>query len=127
MKEMALALADQQALEAQLSQIDQDVDDSSNQLDQQKHGSSFSIDQFRFMDQFRQKKRLERGQVVAKHKEAAAETEVKRLSLVESSKNRKTLEILRDRELSRFQAKQVKFEREFADEVASNQFVQQHR
>ena len=127
MKEMAVALAVQQALQSELDEIDQAVNTSIEQVNQDKHQATFSVDQFRFMDQFKQKKRLERGRVVAKHKEAAHETEQRRLGLVEAAKNRKTLEILRDREMDRFQAKQVKFEREFADEVASNQFVQQHR
>ena len=127
MKEMALALAAQQEIESQIEAVDLEVQGSNQQMNQQKHQGAFTIDQFRFLDHFKQKKRLERGRFVAQHKEAVVQTETKRLALVEASKKRKTLEILRDRELTRFQAKTAKWEREFVDEVASNQFSQKQR
>ena len=127
MKEMALALSSQQRLEEEIARIDQALLNSNEQVDQKKHQALYSVEQIQFYEQFKQKKRLERGRVVVMHKEAVEKTEQQRLELVKAAKKRKTLEILRDREQLRFQAKQVRYEREFSDEVASNQFAQNRR
>ncbi|OGH00082.1 MAG: flagellar export protein FliJ [Candidatus Lambdaproteobacteria bacterium RIFOXYD1_FULL_56_27] len=127
MKEMALALSLQQRLESQIEEIDQAVTHSDRNFGLAKKAGTFTILDFKMVDGFRQKKALDRGLLVAKHKEAAAFTEKRRLELVEASKKRKTLEILRDRELARFTAKMARLEREFSDETASNQFAMNHR
>ncbi|MDT8447043.1 MAG: flagellar FliJ family protein [bacterium] len=127
MKEMAQRLAVLQAIEAQMTAIQDQMDASASQLGQAKQAGQINLGDFKFLDQFRFKKRQELGRLEARRKEAAAATEKARLALVEAAKKRKTLEILSDREKDRYEKRLARLERQFLDETATNLFTMQQR
>ena len=124
MKDLAEKLAVQQGLEQEILEIREHIADQDGHLGEHKRAGMINILEMRMLYQFKDKMNIDLGGLNGRLKQALVEVEEKRVLLVESSRQRKTLEILREKELIRYNKKIAREEMIQMDEAASNQFMQ---
>jgi flagellar export protein FliJ len=125
------ALAEKLAIERQILQriegIHSDTLKAETELNDALQSRHVSIDQMRFLSDF--KNRMREALIVCHRELMAAQEAVarKQQALIEASRAKRTLEILREKEEKRYLEKFAMLERKHLDEIAGNQFVHQHR
>ncbi|MCG8334797.1 MAG: flagellar export protein FliJ [Proteobacteria bacterium] len=123
MKELAEALSVRQGIANEIDTIHENTRNADRNLDNMKRSQSFDLEQMRFLSRFKSRmkvvlahchERLEKAEVVVAERQQA---------LIQASKARKTIEILKEKELKRFKEKITRIERKSMDEIAGNLFI----
>ncbi len=123
MKGLAEKLAIQQELETAIKEIRTKTAGQDGLLNAHKKQGRIDLIEWRMLQQFKDKMQVDLSGLNNKLSHAAQAVEEKRLELVEASRQRKTLEILREKEERRYQKKMTHFELLQADEAAGNYFL----
>lgn len=121
-KEYAETLARRQALLAQTNEHERGLARAARQLDlaNQSHPTVFAMQQY---SAYRERMKGEMALLEEQLREQAQELEARRNALVEARREQRTLELLRDKELKRYEQAENRRERSTMDEVASNYHV----
>ena len=127
MKELAEKLAVQTDLEQGIDEIDQGLIESDQHMNQAKQAGLINLSTLRQIEGYKQRMHIQRSRLEVQLSEAKGIADAKRMELIDAARKRRTLEILSEREESRFYARLERLERAFTDETATNQFVQQQR
>lgn len=127
MKALAEKLAVEQGIQVQIEQILQNTEESELNLNQAKGSKIFSIDQMKFLSRFKGKMKVDLAACHNQLEIAKKEVGEKQQDLIEASKTKKTLEILKEKEEKRYLENISNIERRSMDEIAGNQFVQKTR
>ncbi|MBU3917325.1 flagellar export protein FliJ [bacterium] len=127
MKELAEKLAIEQVIVNKIEQIKKDTTLADTNMNSAKQARVLSTEQMKLLSQFKGRMEVVMGQcqenlVIAKNAVAA-----KQKVLIEASRAKKTLEILKEKELKRAKEKTAMFERKNMDEIAGNIFVRNQR
>lgn len=125
MKEMAEALATEKGIVDEINRIHSDTDQADANLDEMKRSAAFDLEQMRFLSRFKARMKVVLAGNLQKLSEAQKIVAEKQQELIEASKARKTLEILKEKEVKRFREKISRIERKSMDEIAGNMFIQQ--
>lgn len=125
MKEMAEALAIEKGIVDEINRIHSDTDQADANLDEMKRSAAFDLEQMRFLSRFKARMKVVLAGNLQKLSEAQKIVAEKQQELIEASKARKTLEILKEKEVKRFREKISRIERKSMDEIAGNMFIQQ--
>lgn len=124
MKTLAEKLAAEKQIQDLIDGILSSIEKADQEMNQCKQAGTFSIQQMKYLNAYKEKAevdlKLHYQELEAAKQEVAKQQEV----LLECSKKRKTLEILKEREEKRYQEKLARLERNFMDEVAGNLFFQ---
>ncbi|MDH5560120.1 MAG: flagellar export protein FliJ [Deltaproteobacteria bacterium] len=123
MKELAEKLSIEHNILNRISQIKDHVWKAEDKSNESKMSKSFTIDQLRHLSYYKDKMKVELGFCGQELIKAKKEVEEKQQALIQASKARKTIEILRDKEFKRYLAKISHDERVAMDEIAGNLFV----
>ncbi len=127
MKNLAEALAVEQNILNNIKKINQNTLDADLKLNQMKKSNITSINQMKFLSQFKDRMKV----VLANEEKSLSNARVvvaeKQKDLIEASKARKTLEILKEKEIKRFQEKIAKIEQKSMDEIAGNHFLRKSK
>lgn len=122
MKELAETLSAEQKIRVRIDDIQQNLIESERRLDQQKSEEKFNINILKYHFGFKTRMDLVLTGLDLSLKEAQIETNKKRHLLVEASRTKKTLEILKEKEKKRILAKIARQEQIEMDEIAGNFF-----
>lgn len=122
MKELAETLREEQKFRDRIGNIQQNLIESERRLDQQKSEGKFNIDLLKYHFSFKTRMDLVLTDLDKSLVEAQVETSKKRNLLVEASRTKKTMEILKEKEKKRVLAKIVRMEQIEMDEIAGNFF-----
>lgn len=127
MKDLAEKLAVEQNIINQINTIHEDNQVADDGINQAKQARSFTIRELKSLSGF--KIRMKHLLAVRNQELEKAKKEVheKQQALIEASKLKKTLEILREKEEKRYLEKIATIQRKNMDEIAGNQFVQKQR
>ncbi len=127
MKELAEKLAAEQAIVNQIEQIKNDTKLADSNMNSTKYAGILSAEQMKLLSQFKGRMKVVMGQCQESLAIAKNEVAEKQKVLIEASRAKKTLEILKDKEMKRAMEKIAMFERKNMDEIAGNIFVQNQR
>jgi len=127
MKALAEKLAVEQGIQSQIEQILQNTKESESNLNHAKESRIFSVDQMLFLSRFKNKMKVDLSKCHEELEGAKKEVWDKQQDLIEASKKKKTLEILKEKEEKRYLENIANIERRSMDEIAGNQFVQKTR
>lgn len=127
MKDLAEKLAVEQNIINQINKIHSDTTIAEATMNRAKEARSFTIRELKSLSGF--KGRMKHDLALRSQELEAAKKEVaeKQQALIEASKLKRTLEILREKEEKRYLEKISTIERKNMDEIAGNQFVQKQR
>ena len=120
MKELAEKIAVQQSIQTEIDGIHNNLTTQDGQQDESKKAGRIDIMQMRMMQNFKNKSKLDLGKLGDKIEFAGQEVEEKRQNLVDASRLRKTLEILREKEKTKYIKWIGGLEQEMLDEVGGN-------
>jgi len=127
MKELAEKLAVEHDIVNQINKISDDTRGADFGMNQAKQSRSFTIRELKSLSGFKGRmKHL----LTLRHREleeAKKEVLEKQQELIEASKLKKTLEILKEKEEKRYLEKISTIQRKNMDEIAGNQFAQKMR
>jgi len=122
MKELAETLSVEQEIQGRINYIHESLKKSETSLDRQKEEGKLDLDQMKYLFAFKSRMDIALTQLDNSMTEANAETSKRRDSLVEASRAKKTLEIIKDKEKKRTLVKIARIERMEMDEIAGNLF-----
>ncbi len=127
MKDLAEKLAVEHNIINQINKITEDTLNADVGMNQAKQARSFTIRELKSLSGF--KGRMKHTLVLRRQELEEAKKEVyeKQQALIEASKLKRTLEILREKEEKRYLEKISTIQRKNMDEIAGNQFVQKQR
>jgi flagellar protein FliJ len=123
MKEMAEALATERSINDEIIRIREESKKADEDLDVMKRSDFFNIEQMRILSRFKARMKVVTTEKRQELSEAEKITAGKQKELIEASKARKTLEILKEKEVKRFREKISRMERRSMDEIAGNMFI----
>ena len=123
MKDLAEKLAIQQEIEMSMEEIGEKKSGQDQLLNAHKKLGRIDLTEWRMLQQFKDKMQVDLNGLKIRLDQAAIEVEAKRMELVEASRQRKTLEILKDKEEARYLKKMNHLELVQADEMASNYYL----
>jgi flagellar FliJ protein len=123
MKELAEALSIRQDIVNEIDTIHENSQVADQNLDNMKHSQSFNLEQMRFLSRFKARMKVVLADCHQRLEEAEVVVAKKQQLLIEASKARKTIEILKEKELKRFKEKITRLERKSMDEIAGNLFI----
>lgn len=127
MKELAEKLSVQRTIQSKIDGIQTNISSQEGLQDSSKKAGRIDIMQLRMLQNFKDKSKIDLGHLGQEFTQAQNDVEDKRLKLVDASRLRKTLEILREKEVTKHNKKMADIEREMLDEVAGNMFVRKTR
>ncbi|MCP4754223.1 MAG: flagellar export protein FliJ [Proteobacteria bacterium] len=127
MKELAEKLAVEQEIRNQMDRIKEDTRQADLRSNRAKESRLFTIEQMKFLANFKSRMRVVTADCNNRLEAAKKEVKEKQLILIEASKAKKTLEILKEKENKRYLEKISAMERKNMDEIAGNQFFQKLR
>ncbi|MDX2469936.1 MAG: flagellar export protein FliJ [SAR324 cluster bacterium] len=127
MKELAEKLSVQRSIQSKMDGIESNISNQEGLSDTSKKAGRIDIMQLRMLQNFKDKSKIDLGHLGQEFTQSEYEVEEKRLALVDASRLRKTLEILREKEVIKHNKKMADIEREMLDEVAGNMFVRKSR
>jgi len=118
-KEFSEVLARRQALEAEITQFEQRLDQSGQFMDgvRAKGGAAFPLEIFQ---NFKRRVASEVERIHGQIREESQELEAKRMNLIEAKRAQRSLEILKEKQRGRYEQELRRRERALMDEVASN-------
>jgi flagellar protein FliJ len=122
MKELAEKVAIEQSLKTQIEVATNKAYQSDCNVNLKKQDGSFTILELKMLTAFKERTKLELADYCQKLEIAHQAVEEKQQILIQASRARKTLEILKENELKRFMEKIAQIERKHMDEIAGNQF-----
>ena len=122
MKELAEKVAVEQIIKAQIEAATNKASRSDFNLNQKKQAGTFTVSELKMLTAFKKRTKLELANYYQKLEMAHQAVEEKQQILIQASRARKTLEILKEKELKRFMEKIAQLERKHMDEIAGNQF-----
>ncbi|MBU2648576.1 flagellar export protein FliJ [bacterium] len=127
MKDLAEKLAVEQHITNQIDKIREDTQAAETGMNQAKQARIFTIRQLKSLSGF--KGRMKHTLALRMKELAVAKKAVmeKQEALIEASRSKKTLEILKEKEEKRYLEKISTIERKNMDEIAGNQFAQKLR
>ena len=125
MKELSEKIAVQQSIQTEINGINSNLTTQDGQQDESKRAGRIDIMQMRMLQNFKQKSKLDLGKLGSKMEVAGQEVEEKRQNLVDASRLRKTLEILREKEQKKYNKWIAGLEQEMLDEVGGNIYFKQ--
>ena len=123
MKDFADKLAIEQRIQDQIDGIQKRMAEVEQNMNSSKVRGDVRVDQFRFLTSFKDKAKLDLAEKNQQLRLAKAETKIKQEILIEASRARKMLEILKEKEMKRLREKIARRELKFMDEIAGNHFV----
>ena len=118
MKELAETLSIEQEIQGKIDYIHQSLNKSETSLNRQKDEGKLDIDQMKYLFAFKSRMDIALVELNNSMTEAYVETRKRRDALVEASRAKKTLEILKEKEKKRVLAKIAHRERIEMDEIA---------
>lgn len=123
MKEMAEALAVEKGIVDEINNIHDETGKADANLDLMKRSEAFDLEQMRFLSHFKERMRVVLATNHQRLEDARKIVTGKQQELIEASRARKTLEILKEKEVKRFQEKISRIERKSMDEIAGIMFI----
>ena len=123
MKEMAEALTSEKSIVDDINHIHEETEKADFNLDEMKKSAVFDVNQVRFLFSFKQRMTVVLADCHIKLNAAREIVAEKQKELIEASKARKTLEILKEKEEKRYKEKISRMERKSMDEIAGNMFI----
>lgn len=127
MKDLAQKLAIEQDIINQIKKIHQDTRTAETGMNRAKESRTFNVRQLKSLSGFKGRMKHVLSLRMKDLEAAQKEVHEKQQALIEASKLKKTLEILRDKEEKRYLEKIATIQRKSMDEIAGNQFVQKQR
>ena len=127
MKDLAEKLAVEQDILNQINTIHDNTVSAESGMNQAKQARSFTIRELKSLSGFKGRMKHTLALRHQELEEAKKEVHEKQQALIEASKLKRTLEILRDKEEKRYLEKISAIQRKNMDEIAGNQFVQKQR
>ena len=127
MKDLAEKLAVEQTIVTNIERIKANTKNAENELDTAKESRFMNIKQMIFLTDFKNRMKVVLIQTHQQLQAARKEVEEKQLALIEASKARKTIEILKEKEEKRYLEKISRIEKKNMDEIAGNLFIQKRR
>ncbi len=127
MKDLAEKLAIEQYIIDQIDQINDNTRQADLNLNVTKQSGVFTIEQMKYLSNFKQRMKVVLADCFESLEKAKAGVVKSQQALIEASRSKKTLEILKEKEQKRFMEKITKTERRNMDEIAGNLFVQKKR
>lgn len=122
-KELAEKLAIEQQVKDAIQTIHQNVQSADQGLNESKMGKSFTIHQMKMLSNFKNRMDVKLEQHSKELDTAQKEVSEKQQKLIEAARDRKTLEILKEKEFKKKLEKQNALDRKNMDEVALNIFM----
>lgn len=126
-KELAEKLAQEQQVKHMIQSIHQNINSADASVNQSKVGKNFTIHQMKLLSNFKNRMGLKLEQCSKELEFAQKEVAEKQVSLIEASKGRKTLEILKEKEFQKQLEKEKMLEQKNMDEVALNIFMRNQK
>lgn len=123
MKELAEAIAVEQGILNEIETIHQNVRQADSNLDAMKRSEFFDLEQMRFLSRFKSRMKIVMANCQSRLAVSRIKVAEKQMELINAAKARKTLEILKEKELKRFVEKITRIERKSMDEFAGNMFI----
>jgi len=127
MKDLAEKLAVERTIVNKIDQIKSNTKKAENELDTAKESRYMTINQMIFLTGFKNRMKVVLAESYEQLQAAQKEVEEKQLALIEASKARKTIEILKEKEEKRYLEKITRMEKKNMDEIAGNLFIQKQR
>ena len=127
MKELAEKLAVEQNITNLINEIRENTQNAEAGMNRAKQNQMFTIRQLKSLSGFKGRMKYTLSLRKKELEEAKKEVAEKQQALIEASKLKKTLEILKEKEEKRYLEKISTIERKHMDEIAGNQFVQKLR
>lgn len=124
MKELAEALSAEQGIIGQINQVHENTKRADQELNRTKKMKQLSIEHMKYLSQFKQRMKVVLTDYHQKLEVAKKRVAERQHALLEASKKRKTLEILKEKEYRKFTEKITRIERKNMDEIAGNMFIQ---
>ena len=127
MKDLAEKLAVERSILKKIAEINANTSKAENELDTAKASRYMDINQMIFLSGFKNRMKVVLAENYEQLKNARTEVKEKQFALVEASKARKTIEILKEKEEKRYLEKITRIEKKNMDEIAGNLFIQKRR
>lgn len=127
MKELAEALAVENSIINEINQIHLNIQQADDDLNNVKKAKILSIDQMRFLSTYKDRMKVVLSKCHQRLIKAQKKVKEQQTELIEASKARKTLEILKEKELKRFKEKISRIQQKSMDEIAGNLFIRQQK
>lgn len=123
MKELAEALAFKQGIVSEIETIHTNTRRADQDMNQMKQSTQVNLEQMRFLSHFKSRMQVVLADCRQRLSKAEKHVANKQSELIQASKARKTLEILKEKELKRFKEKITRIERKSMDEIAGNLYI----
>ncbi len=127
MKELAEKLAAERSIQNRIVQIKENTRKAELDLNTNKQERHFTIDQMKFFSRFKGRMTVVLADCFGQLETAKKEVSEQQQNLIEASRAKKTLEILKEKEQKKYLAKISTLERKNLDEIAGNMFVHKQR
>jgi len=127
MKDLAEKLAVEHHIQNQINQIKEDTRNAESGMNHAKQAQTFTIRQLKSLSGFKGRMKYTLALRLKELEAAKKEVFEKQQALIEASKLKKTLEILKEKNEKRYLEKISTLQRKNMDEIAGNQFVQNLR
>ena len=127
MKDLAEKLAVERNIRDKIAQIVANTSKAEAELNTAKESRYMDINQMIFVSDFKNRMKVVLAQTNERLQLAIKEVEEKQMALVEASKSRKTIEILKEKEEKRYSEKITRIQKKNMDEIAGNLFIQKRR
>jgi len=123
-KEFSGMLYEQQQMNAEMQSRKTQIAESAAKLDEVRR-QGITAAPLQLYSNFRERLNSEIGLIAEQYREHEQGVEEKRKELVEARRAHRAIEILRDRELERYDRTQIRQERAIMDEIAANYYLHQ--
>jgi flagellar export protein FliJ len=127
MKDLAEKLAIEHGIQNQINKIHEDTQNAEVGMNQAKQNQTFTIRQLKSLSGFKGRMKYTLSLRMKELEAAKKEVSEKQQALIEASKLKKTLEILKEKEEKKYLEKISTMQRKNMDEIAGNQFAQKRR
>lgn len=120
MKELAEKLTIEREIQQRIEDVNVSLLQADDNLNAMKQSGGVMIEQMKFLSHFKARMKVVQAKNHVQLTSIKAEVSKKQQALIEASRAKKTLEILRDKEEKRFLEKITSIERKSMDEIAGN-------
>jgi flagellar FliJ protein len=118
MKDLAVKLVVEQDIQKNIAHVEHTVSTSDQNLNEAKKAGAVTVEQMRQLVQFKDWKKRELTLLQQQLEDAQKDVVIQRECLQKARKAKKTMEILKDRELKQYREEIARQERHFMDEAA---------
>jgi flagellar export protein FliJ len=127
MKDLAEKLAVEHGIQNQINKIHEDTQNAESGMNQAKQAQTFTIRQLKSLSGFKGRMKYTLALRTQELEAAKKEVAEKQQALIEASKLKRTLEILKEKEEKKYLEKISTMQRKNMDEIAGNQFALKRR